>query len=144
MIPPIGIVEAEERGLLVFLPEKGIHTFSNGDHWDSWASGNCFRCRFYAPNCAGEDCAFEGAALLGSVSPELARMFGWTESAKYPGSFREPEQCPFFKERKDSDDTPTPPPPDPDPAQFVLIADPTEDAAGIREAPAPIGVPQHA
>lgn len=133
MMKPPTIEDAEEAGLLVFLPERGIHTFSNGDHWDYWASRNCFECRFYAPNRAGALCAFEGAALLGSVSPKLAEMFGWLESEKYPGSYHEPETCAFFRDKNDrgDDDPPKRPAPPTDPRQLVLLADPTEDDVKI-------------
>jgi len=142
MTKPITIEDAEERGLLAFKPAKGIATFSNSDHWDSWASVNCFVCRFYDPNKAGALCAFEGAALIGLVSPDLARMFGWIENEKYPGEFDEPQECAFLKRRDDHDDDhPRPPAPDLDPLQLVLIADPTEDASVITQAePAPAEV----
>jgi hypothetical protein len=128
---PIDLEEAEKRGLLA--PAKhGIHTFSNSDDYFGWAGNNCHECWFYDhEGPAGEHCAFEGAALIGIVSPELAEMFGWTRHEKYPDSWVRPRQCPFFKQRPDDDengDTP-PPPPDPDPHQLVLIADPTEDLA---------------
>jgi hypothetical protein len=67
--------------------------------------------------------------LLGSVSPDLARLFGWIEDAEYPGEFEAPESCAFFRAKQDDDGNDIPVPPDPDPSQFVLFADPREDAA---------------
>lgn len=136
MKPPT-LEEATGRGLIV---KDGICTFSNGTAWDCWADGNCYECRHYdIDGTAGEMCAFEGAALLGMVSPDLARMFGWTEDAEYPGEFDEPETCRFFRQRRDeNDDTPEPPEDSPDPAQLVLLADPTEDAMHIVNAPVPV------
>jgi hypothetical protein len=133
---PIGLEEAEERKLLT---KPGIHTFSNGSHWDGWASHNCYECWFYNPDTMGEDCAFEGGSFMHMVSPELAEMFGWIQDEKYRDykpphrehGWQEPEQCAFFQQRPekgDDGDTP-PPPPDPDPHQLVLIVDPSEDLA---------------
>lgn len=125
MKPPT-MVQATERGLVV---DNGIHTFSNGTEWECWADGNCFDCKWYDAERAG-DCAFEGYALLGMVSPALALLFGWTESKDYPGSYHPPESCRFFVD-KDSDEGRRPTPPDPDPLQLVLIADPTEVIANL-------------
>jgi hypothetical protein len=144
MTKPPTLIDAEERGLLAD-DEKGIHTFSNGTEHELWADVNCWECRFYSEDQAGEHCAFEGAALLGSVSPELARLFGWIESAEYPGEFDAPESCAFFRERQDDDGNDIPVPPDPDPRQLVLIADPREDAAMVRQpVQVPVLLPQHA
>jgi hypothetical protein len=140
MSKPPTIVEAERRGLLVKYP-SGVHTFSNGDEWRSWADVNCDRCRFYDADRAGASCAFEAAAFLHTASPELARLFGWSEDAEYPGEFDAPESCAFFREKQDDDGNDIPVPPDPDPAQLVLIADPTEDAARLV---VPVLLPQHA
>lgn len=115
---------------------KGIHTFSNGTSWHLWADHNCFECRRYdAEGRAGEYCAFEGAALLGSVSPALAMLFGWiqTETEYGPLSgWDAPDRCAHLLPRNGDDDN-EPPPPPPDPNQLVLIADPTEDAAMMIE-----------
>jgi hypothetical protein len=135
---PITIEEAEERHLLTDDKKKAVHTFSNGSEADCWLSNNCYECWFYPPEGpAGDLCAFEAAAFIGMVTPELARMFGWIQDMKYDKpddhrfSWDPPEQCPFFQQRPDKGDdgdTP-PPPPDPDPDQIVLIVDPTEDLA---------------
>lgn len=118
--------------------EKGIHTFSNGSEWDCWSAHNCDRCRHLItdPDKPDEACALECSAMLQQVSPDLARWFGWTESEGYPGSFDYPRDCPHLKRKDDHDgDSETAPPPFTDPAQLVLIADPTEDAAIIQNAP---------
>lgn len=148
---PINLDEAEGRRLLVD-DDHGIHTFSNGTDWECWASGNCLKCWYWPPDGpAGEFCAFEAASLLHSVSPELARLFGWAQMEKYAtydaprdpkGSHRhgwiKPDECPCFLERPEKgeggDDDP-PPPPRPDPTQLVLIADPTEDASIFANTP---------
>jgi hypothetical protein len=130
MAKPITLPDAAERGLLVEYP-NGIHTFSNGSEWYSWADVNCDRCRFYDPEAAGALCAFEAASFLHIASPDLARMFGWLESAEYPGHFNPPHECAFLRRKDDRDDDDRPPTPDPDPLQLVLIADPTEIIAGI-------------
>jgi hypothetical protein len=126
MKQPPTLAEAQARGLLT-ADDKGIHTFSNSDTWFSFAARNCDECRFWSEDVAGQWCAFEAAAFLHRVSPDLARLFGWTASTKYADSWDEPEQCAFF--RRSDDDGERGPLPDPDPAQLVLIADPTEDAA---------------
>lgn len=134
MTRPLTLDEATARRLTVLPPEKGIYTFSNGTAWDCWASGNCYDCWYYA-DVAGEGCAFEGAALMGVVSPDLARLFGWTQNAKYDKAddhrhgWHAPDRCPFFRARLNDDGEDNPPPPDPDPLQLVLLADPSEDAA---------------
>lgn len=132
--------EAAQRGLLAKHP-TGVHTFSNGDEWYSWADVNCDRCRFYDKDTGGALCAFEGAAMLSMVSPELARMFGWIESAEYPGEFDAPQECAFLRRNDDRDDDGDRKPrqPTPDPRQLVLIADPTEIIAGVE--PEPVEVP---
>jgi hypothetical protein len=131
------MAQAEKRGLIV---KDGIHTFSNGTEWECWASGNCFDCWHYDAKEMGA-CAFEGAALMSAVSPDLARFFGWTQDAKWdtPDDHRHgwdsPDQCACFRERTDDDGNDNPPPPEPDPTQLVLLADPTEDAALARLMP---------
>jgi hypothetical protein len=132
MKKPITIEEAEERKLLALKPRTGIHTFSNGTAGYGWMDCNCFECHYYPmEGPAGELCAFEAAMMAGWVTPELAEMFGWTRSEKYPDSWHAPRLCPFFKQRPDPDDNGDvpPPPPDPDPLQLVLIVDPSEDIA---------------
>jgi hypothetical protein len=133
MTRPPSYEEAEKRGLLAH-QGRGIHTFSNGSHWECWASANCWECRYYDTEAIGP-CAFEAASLIGIVSPSLAVLFGWTESAEYPGEFNEPDQCAFFRERTDNDGNDNPPPPEPDPLQLVLLADPTEDIAALTSEP---------
>ncbi len=128
---PPTVAEASERGLLA---EDGIGTFSNHSEWDAWAEGNCYRCRHYDPESSGK-CAFEAAAFFGAVSPALAVLFGWTESPKYPGCYRKPEQCAFWTDNEGDEDRERPQTPEPDPRQLVLLADPTEDAATITAAP---------
>ena len=136
MKPPT-VDEACERGLSA---EKGIHTFSNGTAWDYWAERNCYECRHFDTESVGS-CAFEGLAVIGMVSPELARMFGWTEHPEYADSWCQPKVCRFFRQRGD-DDAPGDPAPEPDPRQLVLLADPTEDVSIItRAVPQPIEVP---
>jgi hypothetical protein len=141
---PPTLEQAITRGLTV--DEKhGIYTFSNGTDWECWASGNCFACWHWDEDCAGRRCAFEGAALLSMVSPELARMFGWTRNEagaaewckerNEPDDLRqwwdEPNQCAFFRSRTDDHGGDNPPPPEPDPLQLVLLADPTEDIGQV-------------
>lgn len=133
--------EAAKMGLLA--PENdAVHTFSNGTEWECWASGNCFVCRRWDEDEAGKYCAFEFAALLHHVSPDLARLFGWPYDAeaeqKYGirSAFDAPDECRFLL-RRDNDEDREPPPPPPDPNQLVLIADPTEDAALLRHVSAP-------
>lgn len=143
--------EAETRGLLTDA-KHGIHTFSNGTAWDCWASGNCFDCWHWDPDEAGA-CAFEAAAFLGMVTPDLAQMFGWVQNPEYadyvgksdpPGSHRHgwhaPDQCAFFRRRTNDDEGENPPPPEPDPCQLVLLADPTEDAARLLADCEPVSV----
>lgn len=143
MTKPPTMLQAEERGLVgkpftVHARAQGIHTFSNGSEWDGWASGNCFECWYYDVECAGALCAFEAASFLHMVTPDLARLFGWTQRTEEYGpasGWEPPQTCPFFRARADDDGDDNPPPPPPDPAQLVLIADPTEDAALITDAP---------
>lgn len=137
---PLTFNQAAERGLLV--KEKGVHTFSNGTAWDCWADSNCYECWHWDPDTAGAKCAFESAAFLDMVTPDLARLFGWIQNPEYadyvgeydpPGSHRHgwdaPDTCAFFRAKSDDDGKDNPPPPEPDPCQLVLIADPTEDLA---------------
>ena len=133
MRKPIDLDDAYEMDL-VTEPRKGVHTFSNGSEWDSWSTNNCSRCKFYDRDMMGAQCAFEGAAFMHIASPDLVRMFGWTEDAEFPGHFNRPETCSFFKDKDDRDED-RPPAPPVDPRQLVLIADPTEDAAIITAAP---------
>lgn len=136
MTNPPTFDDAAKRGLLVD-EKQGIHTFSSGSHWDGWASHNCFECWHYDPDVAGAKCAFESAAWLNMVSPDLARLFGWIQDAQYdePNDHRhgwdEPEACPFFRSRTDDNGGDNPPPPEPDPLQLVLLADPTEDLGQV-------------
>jgi hypothetical protein len=134
MTAHLTMAAAAKLGLLAPF-ETGIHSFSNGSEWDCWADRNCYRCTHYLvdPNRPDDSCALEGAAMFRRLSPALARWFGWTESPDYPGSFHYPRECPLRKSPDDNDDRPAPPPPDP--AQLVLLADPTEDAALIQNAP---------
>lgn len=127
MAKPPTMVEATERGL-VAEDGKGVHTFSNGTGWECWASGNCYRCKWYDAERVG-DCAFEGYAFLDMVSPAMALLFGWTRDEKFPECFNEPDSCRFFSDK--DDDGNRDPQPDPDPLQLVLIADPTEVIHGI-------------
>ena len=96
----------------------GIHTFSNGTEAEGWMSGNCFGCHFYdLEGVLGEHCAFEGAALLGGVTPELATQFGWTQNPAYTGphGWHPPARCPYFADRGQ-------PKPEPvDPRQLPLL-----------------------
>lgn len=149
MTRPPTMQEAQERGLVV--DEKhGIHTFSNGTEWEGWAEGMCLSCWYWDPDCAGGSCAFEGAALLHGVSPELARLFGFEQkNAEYGprDGWRIAEQdCRFFKQRpeKGDDGETPPPPPDPDPRQIVLFADPSEDAAMLTARNAPLEISEPA
>lgn len=130
MRKPITLVEARRQQLLAKHHTLGVYTFSNGDEWRSWADQNCYECAHYDPDVAGL-CAFEPAAFMHIVTPDLARLFGWLQDAQYdePDDHRHgwkaPQTCPFLKRRNDDD---RPPAPDPDPLQLVLIADPREDA----------------
>ncbi len=141
MAKPITLNEADERLLTTVDKSVAIHTFSNGSERDGWASGNCHACKFYDPDVMGAKCAFEGASFLGMVTPELAELFGWEQDPKWdePTDHRHgwnyPKACPFFRDRKDDSDNEGPRAPDPDPNQLVLLADPTEDAARILNAP---------
>ena len=118
---------------------KGVGTFSNGADWEYWADRNCHECRFYkADGKAGELCAFEAAAFIGIVSPELAKLFGWLKDEKWPDpdGWGPPEQCAFFRNREDKDEEgEASPAPFVDPAQLVLLADPSEDASMLANAP---------
>lgn len=109
----------------VVLPEgRGIHTFSNGSEWDSWASGNCHRCRWFNAEIAGKDCAFECAAFIHKVSPDLALQFGWTQRTTEYGplsGWRAPEECAFFRDVDDNSDGESSPPPFVDPSQFTFL-----------------------
>lgn len=147
MTRPPTLEEAEERGLLTAVKGTDVHTFSNGSEWDDWSSSNCHRCKFFDPDKAGALCAFEAAAFLHLVTPELASLFGWTQDAQYdkPDDHRDgwdaPDSCRFFASRDErndderNDDDETPPPVPSDPAQLNLLADPTEDAALFASAP---------
>lgn len=133
MTRPPTLDQARKRGLLA-AEKHGIHTFSNGTAWDCWASGNCLDCWYWDPDQAGALCAFEAAAFLGIVSPELAQLFGWIRNAENAQDgerfgWDAPDECRFFRSRTDDNGDDNPPPPDPDPLQLVLLADPTEDVA---------------
>lgn len=145
---PITLHDAEVRGLLR-ADGAGIYTFSNGTEWEIWAEGNCFECMYWDyDGPAGKYCAFEAASMLHIATPELAEMFGWLQNPKYANyraphdkgerccGWASPDQCACFKQReRDDDGNDLPPPPPPDPLQLVLIADPTEDAAALIDAP---------
>lgn len=82
---------------------ENVHTFSNGSEWDSWASRNCYRCKFFNEHgSAGALCAFEAAAFIHAVTPELAELFGWQRD-EY-GDYDAPKQCAFFQRRSDDND----------------------------------------
>ena len=137
MTKPPNMDDAVSRHMLAEYGE-GIHTFSNGTDWECWADGNCYQCAYWDADTMGAACAFEGAAFLDLVAPELAQLFGWIQrETKYgPRSgWDAPDSCRFFRNRTNDDGTDYIPPPEPDPRQLVLFADPTEDAALIRETP---------
>ncbi len=129
MKPPT-LDEAMARGLIV---EKGIHTFSNGSEWECWAGSNCDACRHYDMERIGR-CAFEGAALMHSVSPALALLFGWSQHTEYPECYEPPQSCRFFADGDSDEDGPRRRATPVDPRQLVLLADPSEDAAMIDDA----------
>lgn len=146
MRPP-NYAEAQKRGLLATDKEQAIHTFSNGTEGHGWMEDQCCVCAYWPPEGpAGEYCALECAMMLGQVSPELVQLFGFKQrETKYgprSGWDMSSQTCGFFKEKPDSDDGEwTPPPPPPDPNQLVLLADPTEDAVTIQNAPVQVEVP---
>lgn len=127
---PPTLAQAAYQGLLTD-EKQGILTFSNGSHWEGWASHNCLECRWWDVDEGGKFCAFEAAAFLGIVSPELARLFGWVRDdheAAIDAAFRgvpddprqwweEPALCPFLKHR--DDDSPDPPFIDPNQLTFL-------------------------
>jgi len=84
---------------------EGVHTFSNGTDWDLWAEQNCFTCRWYdLEGVVGEFCAFEGAALLHMVTPELAALFGWQQTTPEYGlrfAWKAPRTCAFWTDKTD-------------------------------------------
>jgi len=89
------------------LEAVAIHTFSNGTEWECWASGNCLTCRWWDEHACGALCAFEGAAFLHFVTPDLARMFGWTHARTEYGplsGWEAPYRCAFHWQRRDDDD----------------------------------------
>jgi hypothetical protein len=144
MTKPPTFDEAEKRGLLA-AHDKGIHTFSNGTDWECWASGNCYNdCRYLDPDTAGALCAWEAAAMMKMVTPELSALFG-IERITIPTSdgigIPALSDCRFFAPKHDDNGDEIPIPPDPDPNQLVLFADPTEDAALFNP---PVLVPEFA
>lgn len=132
MSKPITLDEARQRGLLV--AGEGVHTFSNGTDWECWASANCWECSHYDWDAVGA-CALEGASQLGIASGALVQLFGWRQHETYRDSWIKPDVCRFFHQRRDGENGQPVPPPFVDPAQLVLLADPTEDAAMIQQAP---------
>ncbi len=107
---------------------EGIHTFSNGTAWEMWAHGNCFSCRYFdAEGACGEYCALEGAAILGLVTPELAKLFGWTQTTTQYGpryGWEPPQTCRFWRDKTDDDGNPADPRvPDLCPETLSLFAD---------------------
>ena len=107
---------------------RGIHTFSNGTEYEYWASANCFRCRWYDPEEAG-DCAFDSYAILGCVTPECAQQFGWTHEPKWGAlsGWNAPKQCKFFAIPPEDDEEPDHPRHTPlCPATLSLFADQRE------------------
>lgn len=145
MTRPPSLSQAMERGLIDG-KETGFHCFSNGTEYEGWAANNCHECAYWPPEGpAGEYCALEAAMLMDWVTPELAQLFDFKEIAiptKDGIGFPTKSDCRFFKPKEDREDGEwTEPPPPPDPDQFVLLADPTEDAAIIQNAPVPVEVP---
>ena len=140
MTRPPNYADALARGLIA-KEGDAIHTFSNGTEGYGWMDCYCYECAYYPPDGpAGEYCALECALLLGEVSPDLARLFGFEQrEPKYgprDGWCMGEQSCRFFKQKEDRGDGEwTPPPPPPDPNQLVLIADPTEDAAVLATSP---------
>lgn len=116
---PPTLDEAIDRGLAA---ENGVHTFSNGTEYEGWADRNCFECQHYDPDEMGA-CAFESAAFIDFVTPELARLFGWVQDPKYdePNDHRHgwssPEKCAFFRDKD------LPPIPFNDPDQLTIAAE---------------------
>jgi hypothetical protein len=107
---------------------ENIHTFSNGTEWEMWAHNNCLTCRWYElDGAAGEYCGFEGAALLGAVTPEVASLFGWTQSSTEWGPYHgwdAPESCRFHRDKEDDNGEPVDPRvPDICPETLSLFAD---------------------
>ncbi len=85
------------------------------------AHPDCDGCQFYdLEGQAGELCAMEGAVLCDTVTPELARLFGWTEDSS--GDWIEPDDCPWFAAKD------LPSVPFDDPAQFDAFAGPMEES----------------
>lgn len=83
---------------------------------DCGAHTDCWDCQFYdvGPEAdGGEHCAMEAAAIIGIVTPELARLFGWIE--RESGWFGAPARCPWFA-AKDA-----PAVPFDDPAQLDML-----------------------
>lgn len=127
------------------IAEPGIHTFPNGSSWEDWADANCYRCRHWNDDGVGR-CAFEYAAFVGQASPALAQLFGWTQDPKWDRAddhtigWSAPDSCAFFLNRDErGGDRPRRTKPQ-NPRQLVLIADPTEDAAILTNAPVPVEV----
>lgn len=97
---------------------------------DCGAHNDCWECQFFELGEdaeGGEFCAFEAAALIGNASPELLRLFGWTESETQAGWFDAPDRCPWFADKT------APPVPFYDPRQITLplsgvVAPPSEPA----------------
>jgi len=114
-----------------------IHTFSNGTEGYGWMDANCHLCALYLDEGpAGEYCTFEEAMILNLVTPQMAAHFGWTPDPEFPEYWNAPEECPHKKDRPE-DGSDWTPPPEIDPTQLVLLADPTEDAAGLVEVASP-------
>ena len=107
---------------------ENVHTFSNGTQLEYWAGGNCWSCRFYdLDGAAGALCAFEGAALMGAVTPDLARLFGWVQRTTEHGprfGWDAPETCRFWRDKTDDNgETVDPTQPDICPETLSLFAD---------------------
>lgn len=129
MKAPLTLAAATERGLIVN-EKSGILTFSNGDAWDSWSAGNCHVCHWFDPDNAGALCAFEAAAFLSGVSPDLARLFGWErrphfETGDPRHGWKAPAECAFLRRKDDDRDDDAPPAAPVDPNQLVMgVIDP--------------------
>lgn len=64
---------------------------------------DCFDCQFYGIGDdaeGGEFCAFEAAGMIGSATPELCRLFGWTNDRTQPDCWYPPRRCPWFVDRE--------------------------------------------
>lgn len=69
---------------------------------DPLACMECWDCQYWDSEEAGTHCAMEAAVMIGNATPELARLFGWSEDEQQRGFWYGPDRCPWFRDKSEA------------------------------------------